>query len=96
MAVLPFKEDADFAQHNSKAVAASSEEVKQFVDGYRALSVELEDVKREQKDMMTIMKSKGYNVKVLRQLLARMKRDADELAEEEATLQLYMDLLRDS
>lgn len=96
MAVLPFKEDADFAQHNSKATAASSEEVKQFVDGYRALSVELEDVKREQKDMMTIMKSKGYNVKVLRQLLARMKRDADELAEEEATLQLYMDLLRDS
>jgi uncharacterized protein (UPF0335 family) len=92
---LPFKEDEDFSQHNSAALATSAEEVRQFVQRMQALGAEIEDIRREQKDEMTLMKSRGYNTKVLRQLLARLKRDAGEVAEEQETLQLYMDLLRD-
>ena len=92
---LPFKEDEDFSQHNSSALATSAEEVRQFVQRMQALGAEVEDIRREQKDEMTLMKSRGYNTKVLRQLLARLKRDAGEVAEEQETLQLYMDLLRD-
>lgn len=94
MNTLPFKKDDDFEAHNSAALAVSAEEIRRFVDRQLALQVEIEDVRREMKDEMTVMKAKGYNVKVLRQLLARLKRDCDELAEEEETLQLYMDLLR--
>jgi len=92
---LPFKEDEDFSQHNSAALTTSAEEVRQFVQRMQALGAEIEDIRREQKDEMTLMKSRGYNTKVLRQLLARLKRDAGEVAEEQETLQLYMDLLRD-
>jgi uncharacterized protein (UPF0335 family) len=92
---LPFKEDEDFSQHNSAALTTSAEEVRQFVQRMQALGAEVEDIRREQKDEMTLMKSRGYNTKVLRQLLARLKRDAGEVAEEQETLQLYMDLLRD-
>jgi uncharacterized protein (UPF0335 family) len=40
------------------------------------------------------MKAKGYDVKALRELLKRRKQDAGAREELEATVQLYMDLLR--
>jgi uncharacterized protein (UPF0335 family) len=38
---------------------------------------------------MAEAKGRGYDVKVLRQIIARRKRDRDDLAEEQAILELY-------
>jgi len=94
MSVLPFKEDADFKKHNSKVLESSAEDMKEFVRDYQSLQTQLEDVKRDQKDLIVVMKSKGYDVKALREMLKRLKQDAGERAEQEEVVQLYMDLLR--
>jgi len=41
------------------------------------------------KEVMAQAKARGYDVRVLRKLIALRKRDQDDLAEEDALLQLY-------
>ena len=94
MAKLPMKDDLNFAEHNSKAVAASAEELRAFVTLYESLEMERNDVSREMTDQMTVMKSKGYDVAALRRVLKERKRDKAELDAERETAQLYMELLR--
>lgn len=94
MSVLPFKEDPDFETHNSKAVVNAEADIRQFVSDHEALQREIDDSRVDQKDLVTVMKSKGYNVKALREILKRRKQDAGERQELEETVQLYMDLLR--
>lgn len=94
MTVLPFKEDEDFLKHNSKALETSAQAVQDFVREYQSLQLQIEDAKKDQKDLFVVMKSKGYNVKALREVLKRLKQDAGDRAEQEEIVQLYMDLLR--
>lgn len=94
MSVLPFKEDSDFEAHNSKAMVNSEADIRQFVSDHEALQREIDDSRTDQKDLVTVMKSKGYNVKALREILKRRKQDAGERQELEETVQLYMDLIR--
>jgi uncharacterized protein (UPF0335 family) len=43
--------------------------------------------------LFTLAKSKGYDVKALRRLIAERKRDAEELEEERLAVQYYRELL---
>ena len=94
MTTLPFKEDADFRDHNSKFMESSAKDVQEFVQQHQSLQMAIDDAKHDQKDLFTVMKSKGYNVKALRDVLKRLKQDAGDRAEHEEAVQLYMDLLR--
>ena len=96
MSALPFKEDADFAGHNAQAFAESAEELKNFFVRYEALEQEKRDIASDQKDLVTVMKSKGFNVKALKRALSERKRDSGELTEEKETTQMYMDMLRNA
>jgi uncharacterized protein (UPF0335 family) len=93
MSALPFKEDDDFRKHNQKAEEASAEELRNFVRDTESAQDQIEDLRRDQKDLMTVMKSKGWNTKGLRRLLAERKRDADDLREEREVVELYRNLL---
>ena len=42
------------------------------------------------KEVMAEAKGRGYDTKVLRKIVAMRKRDKDDLAEEEAVLEMYM------
>ena len=46
-----------------------------------------------QKDIMAEAKGNGFNVKALRKIIADRKRDADDLAEEQALVELYKSAL---
>lgn len=96
MSVLPFKDDADFAGHNEQAFAESAEDLKNFFVRYESLDQEKRDIADDQKDLVTVMKAKGYNVKALKRALSERKRDAGELTEEKEVAQMYMDLLRNA
>lgn len=96
MSVLPFKDDPDFAGHNEQAFADSADELKNFFVRYEALDQEKRDIADDQKDLVTVMKSKGFNVKALKRVLSERKRDSGELSEEKEVAQLYMDLLRNA
>jgi uncharacterized protein (UPF0335 family) len=82
MSVLPFKEDEDFRKHNQKAEGSGAKELRQVAD-----------LRRDQKDLMTVAKSKGWDTKALRRLLAERKRDAADLEEERQLVEQYRNLL---
>ncbi|PUB18900.1 DUF2312 domain-containing protein [Yoonia sediminilitoris] len=70
--------------------AAAGDEIRQFVERYERLEAEKKDIADAQKEVMAEAKGRGYDTKVLRKLVAIRKRDANDLAEEEAVLEMYM------
>jgi uncharacterized protein (UPF0335 family) len=93
MSVLPFKEDEDFRKHNQKAQDSGAKELRQMVEEYESLDAQVADLRRDQKDLMTVAKSKGWDTKALRRLLAERKRDAADLEEERKLVEQYRNLL---
>ena len=93
MGVVPLKDDDDFKKHNMKAVDNAAEELRVFVGDVEAIDAQVSDLNRDRQDLFTLAKSKGYDVKALRRLIAERKRDAAELEEERLAVQHYRELL---
>ena len=68
-------------------------ELRQFVERYERLEAEKKDIGEQMKDVMAEARARGYDVKVLRKLIALRKRDSSEVSEEEAILELYKEAL---
>jgi uncharacterized protein (UPF0335 family) len=73
--------------------SVAGEELRQIVERYERLEAEKKDIADAQKEVMAEAKGRGYDTKVLRKIVAMRKRDKDDLAEEEAVLDLYMSAL---
>ena len=67
----------------------TAEELRQFIERYEHLEAEKADIADQQKEVMAEAKGRGYDTKVLRKVIALRKRDADDIAEEEAVLEMY-------
>ena len=57
------------------------------------MEAEKKDISDQQKEVMSEAKSRGYDTKVIRKLIALRKRDKDDIAEEEAVLEMYKEAL---
>lgn len=68
-------------------------ELRQFVERYERLEAEKKDLSDQMKEVMAEARARGYDVKVLRKLIALRKRDTAEVSEEEAVLELYKQAL---
>ena len=88
-----FKEDEDFRKHNQLAEDSAKQGLRQIVEEYESLDAQVADMRRDQKDLMTVAKSKGWDTKALRRLLAERKRDAADLEEERKLVEQYRNLL---
>lgn len=64
-------------------------ELQQFIERYERLEAEKQEVADQQKEVMAEAKGRGYDTKVLRKIVALRKREADDIAEEEAILDMY-------
>lgn len=71
----------------------AAEELRQFIERFERLEAEKKDIADAQKEVMAEAKGRGYDTKVLRKIIAIRKRDANDLAEEEAVTDLYMSAL---
>lgn len=71
----------------------AAQELRQFIERYERLEAEKKDIVDAQKEVMAEAKGRGYDTKVLRKVIAMRKRDAQDLAEEEAVLELYRSAL---
>ena len=71
------------------ASSVAAEELRQFIERYEHLEAEKRDIVDGQKEVMAEAKGRGYDTKVIRKLIAIRKRDKDDVAEEEAILELY-------
>ncbi|MDB6178969.1 DUF2312 domain-containing protein [Paracoccus sp. Z330] len=75
----------------SYSVAAG--ELRQFIEQFEQLEAEKKDITDRQKEIMAEAKARGYDTKVMRRIIARRKRDRDDIAEEEAIEQMYLEAL---
>jgi uncharacterized protein (UPF0335 family) len=71
----------------------TAEELRQFVERVERLEAERKDLADQQKEVMAEAKARGYDTKVMRKIIALRKRDKDDIAEEEAILELYKEAL---
>ncbi len=69
--------------------AVTADELRQFIERFEQLESEKKDVAEQQKELMAEAKGRGYDTRVMRKVIAMRKRKPDELAEEEAVLELY-------
>ncbi len=67
----------------------TAEELRQFIERFEQLDSEKRDVAEQQKELMAEAKGRGYDTKVMKQVIALRKRKPDDIAEEEAVLEVY-------
>ena len=71
----------------------TAEELRQFIERYERLEAEKRDIADQQKEVMAEAKGRGYDTKILRKVIALRKREPDDIAEEEAVLDMYRQAL---
>ncbi|MEM8554825.1 MAG: DUF2312 domain-containing protein [Pseudomonadota bacterium] len=71
----------------------TANELRQFVERIERLESEKKDIADQIKEVFAESKSRGYDQKALRALISLRKKDSDEVAEQEAVLQLYKEAL---
>ena len=67
----------------------TANELRQFIERFERLDAEKKDLADQQKEVMGEAKSRGYDTKVIRKVIALRKRDKDDIAEEVAVLEMY-------
>ena len=67
----------------------AADELRQFIEQYEQMEAEKKDVTERQKEIMAEAKARGYDTKVMKKVIALRKRDRDDIAEEEAILDMY-------
>lgn len=67
----------------------AADELRQFIEQYEQLEAEKKDIAERQKEVMSEAKARGYDTKVMKQIIALRKRNKDDISEEEALLDMY-------
>jgi uncharacterized protein (UPF0335 family) len=89
--ILKDKEDLEMLDVAQSGVAA--QELKQFVERIERLEEEKKALADDIKDVYAEMKGRGFDTKVVRQIVRIRKQDHAERKELEAILDLYMEAL---
>jgi len=76
-------------QTSDETYNVTAEELRQLIERYEHLEAERKDIADQQKEVMAEAKGRGYDTRVLRKVIALRKRKPDEIAEEEAVLEMY-------
>ncbi len=78
---------------SDRSYRVTADELRQFIERYERLEAEKKDIADQQKEVMAEAKGRGYDTRVMRKLVAMRKRDREDLAEEEAVLEMYKEAL---
>ncbi len=71
----------------------TANELRQFVERIERLEAEKKDIADQVKEVYAESKARGYDQKAMRALINLRKKDSDEVAEQEAVLQMYKEAL---
>ncbi len=80
-------------QNTDATYRVTADELRQFIERIERLDAEKKDLAEQQKEVMAEAKARGYDTKVMRKVIALRKRDKDDIAEEEAVLEMYKEAL---
>jgi uncharacterized protein (UPF0335 family) len=73
----------------NSAYNVTAGELRQFIERYEELDAEKKGVTENQKELMAELSGRGYDKKVFKRVIALRKRKPDEIAEENAILEMY-------
>ena len=76
-----------------EAYRVTADELRQFIERFESLEIEKRNIADQQKEVMAEAKGRGYDTKILRKLVVLRKRDLQDIAEEEAVLDMYKSAL---
>lgn len=82
---------SDANTNNTYRVTA--DELRSFIERIERLDAEKKDLAEAQKEVMAEAKSRGYDTKIIRKVVALRKREPDDIAEEEAVMEMYKEAL---
>lgn len=68
-------------------------ELRQFVERAEQLAAEKKDISEQEKELFAEAKARGFDTKVMKKVIALRKRKPDEIAEEEAIIDMYRSAL---
>ena len=80
----------DMSEANYRVTA---DELRQFIERFERLEMEKKDISDQQKEVMAEAKGRGYDTKIMRKIVSLRKRDQNDIAEEEAVLDIYKEAL---
>jgi uncharacterized protein (UPF0335 family) len=75
------------------AYNVTADELRQFIERAEQLASEKKDIAEQEKDLFAEAKGRGYDTAAMRKIIVLRRRAPDELAEEEAVLELYKQAL---
>lgn len=78
---------------DDQAYGIAAGELRQFIEQYEQFEAEKKAVAEQQKDLMAEAKARGYDTAVMRMVIALRRRNKDDIAEEEAILEMYKSAL---
>jgi uncharacterized protein (UPF0335 family) len=67
----------------------TADELRQFIERYEQLESEKKDIADQSKEVLAELASRGYDKKVFRKIIALRKKNPDDIAEENAILEMY-------
>ncbi|WP_170332562.1 DUF2312 domain-containing protein [Ruegeria arenilitoris] len=82
--------EQDSVQDSYKVTAG---ELRQFVERIERLEMEKKDIADQIKEVYSESKARGYDVKAMRSIISLRKRDKDDIAEQEAVIEMYKEAL---
>ncbi len=88
-----FKHDEDFEEMGDNAHKAAADQIRAYIERFERLEAEKQDVMQGQKEILSEAKSNGFNTKALRKVIADRKRNEDDVAEEQAFVEMYKSAL---
>lgn len=80
-------------EEHPETYRVAADELRQFVERFERLEAEKKDLADQQREVMAEAKGRGYDTKVMRKVIALRKRDADDVAEEQAVFDMYWSAL---
>jgi uncharacterized protein (UPF0335 family) len=71
----------------------TADELRQFIERVERLDAEKAEIADATKEVLAEAKGRGYSPAVMRKIIARRKRNRDDIAEEEALMEMYKEAL---
>lgn len=71
----------------------AADELRRFIKRAEQLEAEKRDIAELEKELFAEAKGRGFDTKVMRKIIAMRRRKPDDIAEEEAILEIYKNAL---
>lgn len=75
------------------AYQVTADELRQFIERIEHLEQEKKDIAEQIKEVYSESKGRGYDTKALKTIISLRRKDKDQIAEEEAVLEVYKEAL---